>query len=139
MDKISEFRGEHRWLSNFAYIEIEYHGCKYPSVENAYQAAKGADFENDPLFEHITPGEAKKLGRQLRMRVDWNDVRDEVMLHLTRIKYKSDRYKKLLLATGDAEIVEGNYWRDTYWGVCNGVGQNRLGKIIMKVREEMKT
>ena len=60
------------------------------------------------------------------------------MLSGLRIKFKNPELRSLLLATGNEELVEGNWWRDTYWGVCEGVGQNKLGKLLMQVREEVK-
>ena len=46
--------------------------------------------------------------------------------------------KKKLLATGDEHLEEGNTWGDTIWGTVDGVGENRLGKILMRVRDELK-
>ena len=85
-----------------------------------------------------TPGEAKKLARKLPIRPDWEEVKDQIMLDLVRIKFSKSGLKKALLATGDAELIEGNTWNDTYWGVCKGVGQNKLGKILMQVRKELR-
>ena len=50
----------------------------------------------------------------------------------------NESLKKRLLETGDEELIEGNTWNDTYWGVCKGVGLNKLGEILMRVREELK-
>ena len=132
---ISEFQGEHRWLSNFSPVVIIYMGMEFPSVENAFQASKCKHNVDVAGFQGIGPGAAKRLGRQVVTRDYWEDVKDSVMLDLTILKYENIQYRERLLATGDAELVEGNWWGDTYWGVCKGVGQNKLGKIIMRVRE----
>ena len=85
------------------------------------------------------PSEAKRLGRRVRLRSDWEQVKYDVMLDVVRAKFNQhpDLAQKLL-ATGDEELVEGNDWGDTYWGVCNGRGKNMLGKILMRVRAELR-
>ena len=83
-----------------------------------------------------TPEVAKHLGRKVELRWDWEEVKDEVMLYLVQKKFfTKDVYLRMLLATKDAKLIEGNTWGDTYWGVCNGKGQNELGKILMQVRD----
>ena len=84
------------------------------------------------------PGQAKRIGRRIELRPGWDDVRDEIMLDLIRIKFYLPSLATKLLATGDAELVEGNYWGDTYWGVSRGRGENRLGQILMQVRDEIR-
>lgn len=53
-------------------------------------------------------------------------------------KMSEPKLRSQLLSTGTAELVEGNWWNDRYWGVCNGRGENHLGKILMRIREELK-
>lgn len=141
MHKIGEFRGEYSWLSNFWPCTVIYGGLNFPSAENAYQAAK----EPDPILRQtyifLTPGEAKKLGRKAILRPDWDQVKVKIMTEIVREKFTRHLgLKELLLSTGDAELVEGNDWNDKFWGVCNktGVGENNLGKILMKIRSELK-
>jgi ribA/ribD-fused uncharacterized protein len=149
MNKIESFIGEYRWLSNFHLCPIAYNGFIYPSTENAYQAAKCLN-ENDieqfvkryddenKQWVWVSPREAKKLGGQIKMRPDWDDIKLIVMRQITDIKFEHYELKQLLLATGDKELIEGNAWGDTFWGVCNGIGQNHLGKILMAKRTELK-
>ena len=85
-----------------------------------------------------TPGLAKKMGRSVSLRPDWEDIKDDVMLEGLYRKFADDELADWLLDTGDEELVEGNWWHDRYWGVCDGVGQNKLGKLLMKVRSEIK-
>ena len=85
-----------------------------------------------------TPGLAKKMGRSVSLRPDWEDIKDDIMLEGLYRKFADDELADWLLDTGDEELVEGNWWGDRYWGVCNGVGQNKLGKLLMKVRSEIK-
>ena len=138
-EKIDRFDDEFKFLSNFYLVNISYEGKIYPSTEHAYQAAKTIfDDEKDWFCQDITSGRAKKLGKQVTMRPDWNKIKIQVMTDLTRIKYKNPQLRDMLLLTDGFYIEEGNYWGDTFWGVCNGVGDNNLGKILMQVREEIK-
>jgi ribA/ribD-fused uncharacterized protein len=135
---IKEFQGEYRWLSNFTPCAVRLDGVEYPSTENAYQAAKTiADAERAP-FTTMTAGQAKRAGRKVTMRSDWGEVKIKVMEDLTRQKYSVDPLKTKLKMTGEMEIQEGNSWGDTFWGICNGGGENNLGKLIMKVRTELR-
>ena len=84
-----------------------------------------------------TPGLAKKMGRSVSLRPDWEDIKDDVMLEGLYRKFTNDELAEWLLDTGDEELVEGNWWGDRYWDVCKGIGQNKLGKLLMKVREEL--
>lgn len=136
--QINDFRGEYRWLSNFHLVEVELDGVRYPSTEHAYQAAKTLDLAQREAIRVLpTCGMAKRAGQRVVLRADWERVKRDVMLNLQLQKYRSPELRKLLLGTGDAELVEGNTWGDTYWGVCRGVGENWLGRLIMQVRGEI--
>ena len=135
---IGPFTGQYGWLSNFYHYRVVYEGKIYHSVENAYQAAKTLDKNKRKEFQKITPGQAKRKGAKLSLREDWNDVKLGIMEQLVRQKFQGAHLKKLLLETGEVEIIEFNRWGDTYWGVCDGKGENRLGNIIMKIRKELK-
>jgi len=137
---ITSFHGEFRWLSNFWPALVTLDGKEFPSVEHAYQAAKTFDIETRERFANIMlkPGDAKRMGRRVNIRPDWESVKLEVMLNLLREKFKCADMRKKLLATGDAELTEGNNWNDTFWGVCNGRGNNHLGKLLMQVRNELR-
>jgi ribA/ribD-fused uncharacterized protein len=135
---IDRFDGEYRWLSNFWPSQVHWE-LEFPSVEHAYQAAKCSCQADRQRFLGITAGQAKRLGRQVELRPDWEDVKIHMMEYLLRQKFaaRSELAAKLL-ATGDEELVEGNSWGDTYWGVCRGQGQNRLGKLLMQIRQELR-
>jgi len=135
---IKEFQGANRWLSNFTLCVVELDGVVYPSTENAYQAAKTVSIEERKPFETSTPGQAKRLGRSVSLRDDWESEKLIVMEYLNRQKFSKAPFKSMLLATGMREIQEGNTWGDTFWGVCNGRGENNLGKLIMRIREELQ-
>lgn len=135
--KIERFNGPYEWLSNFAHSPVLMDGVIYPSVENAYQAAKFPKSERRK-FETCAPNIAKRYGKAKSATPLGEKERLELMEFLSAQKYSQYRYKTLLLGTGDAELIEGNWWNDTFWGVCNGMGTNHLGKIIMKIRERLK-
>lgn len=135
---IDKFRGKYWFLSNFAPCKVKYNGKTFMTVEHAFQAAKCEDETEQDIFLYVdTPAEAKKWGRLVKLRPDWETVKVEVMTDLIRQKFNNENYKKLLLDTLDEYIVEGNTHNDTFWGVCKGKGQNKLGEIIMNVRKEL--
>ena len=134
---ITEFRGDYAFLSNFYTVPVRYNGLVYGSSEAAFQAAKAPDKDKEK-FTNISPGEAKRLGRHYK-RYDWFNISLQVMHDVVLCKFsQNENIKELLLSTGDEELVEGNTWNDTFWGMCNGVGQNQLGKILMQVRSEIR-
>jgi ribA/ribD-fused uncharacterized protein len=140
--KIDSFQGEYRFLSNFWPAEVEFEGLTYPTVEHAYQSAKTLDMtERRRIAALATPAEAKHAGEALQpQRADWADVKFDVMERCVRFKFTHHPELAVkLLATGDAELIEGNTWGDRIWGVYQGQGDNRLGKILMKVRDELKS
>jgi ribA/ribD-fused uncharacterized protein len=139
MKKIDSFVGEYRFLSNFAPSVIEVDGFEYPTVEHAFQSLKTENpTEREIVRSARTPGQAKKLGRRVTLRPDWDTARIGVMKMLLEKKFANKVLRAELLATGDAELVEGNYWNDTFWGVCRGRGENNLGKLLMQVRSSIK-
>ena len=135
---IDSFSGIYRFLSNFYPCRIEFEERRYESVEAAYQAMKTLDVNARQMFERLPAPDAKKMGRLLKMRSDWEDVKLEIMEQLVEIKFQEPMLRSALIDTGNEEIVEGNYWKDTFWGVCNGVGENHLGKILMQVRQKIR-
>ncbi|RIK69394.1 MAG: DUF1768 domain-containing protein [Planctomycetota bacterium] len=136
---IESFRGEYRFLSNFYPAEVVFEGITFPTCEHAYQAAKTLDSgERRSIAALATPSEAKRAGRELSLRADWDRVKLLVMEECVRDKFtRNPALRDRLLATGKARLIEGNVWGDTFWGVCDGRGENHLGCILMKVRAEL--
>ncbi len=136
---IDSFQGKYRFLSNFYACPIPYEGLVYPTSEHAYQAAKTTDlFERKCIQAAATPGQAKKLGRSITLRPDWDIIKLDVMREILNIKFGTLPFKASLLSTDNEELVEGNTWNDTYWGKCNGVGDNHLGRLLMEIRDEAR-
>lgn len=139
MNKIDAFKGEYFFLSNFYEAPVEYDGLQYMNSEAAFQAQKCEFPQKRVEFQKLNPSAAKALGRKVTLREDWDEVKTDVMLGIVRNKFKQNPdLGKKLIETGDTYLEEGNWWGDKIWGVCNGVGENKLGKILMKVREELK-
>lgn len=135
---IDFFMGEYFFLSNFYEAPVTYDGLTYESSEAAFQAQKAADKGDRIAFTTVTPSESKKMGRRIPLRRDWEEVKDQIMYEICLSKFiQNPELKQKLLATGYEGLVEGNTWNDRYWGVCDGVGQNMLGKILMRVRAEL--
>jgi len=137
---ILEFKGEFWWLSNFSESKVRLDGAEYRTVEHAYQAAKTTNVaERQEVMDAPGPRVAKKLGRKVTMRSDWDQVKLQVMEDLLRQKFAAGtELAGKLVATGDGQLVEGNWWGDMFWGSCKGVGQNHLGKLLMKIRNDLK-
>ena len=147
---------DYRFLSNFYPSKIVLdklpldkevtEPLSYATVEHAYQAAKTFDFnEREEIRTASTPGVTKGLGKRVTLREDWEEIKGKVMFELLVRKFSANHpeLQQKLLDTGDDQLVEGNTWHDNYFGVCTciacgSVGKNVLGKLLMKVRKELK-
>nr|WP_280519887.1 NADAR family protein [Rhizobium cremeum] len=139
MAAIDEFRGDYRFLSNFYLSPFPWEGFTVASVEHAYQAAKAEDLaERKKIVFAKSPGLAKKLGNRVMLRADWDEVKIGVTRELLALKFAPrSSLAKRLLATGNAHLVEGNHWGDQFWGVCDGVGENHLGRLLVERRDHL--
>lgn len=132
------FRGKFAFLSNFHPCKVVYEGIEYPSSEHAFMSGKTLDQqERQHIASLPTPGAAKRYGRTIKLRPDWEEVKFKVMEDVLRIKFSDPKLREKLLATKGYLIEELNHWNDTCWGICKGVGENNLGKILMKIRDEL--
>lgn len=138
MKPITKFDGSYRFLSNF-YVSITSIDLKtWKTIEHYYQSQKS----KNPIIQEIvrnleTAYLAKQYGKTITLRDDWDDIKLKIMEKAVRAKFDQNYdLRERLLKTGDAQLIEGNYWGDVYWGVCKGVGENNLGKILMKIRNE---
>ena len=133
---IDSFTGDYEFLSNFYNCPVIYNGLRYQNSEAAFQAQKLKSNMDRVPFTKLNPSQAKRLGRQIQLREDWEEVKLEHMKAILLCKFEQNpELKEKLIATYPHELIEGNWWHDTYWGVCNGVGQNNLGKILMELRD----
>lgn len=140
-----KFRKEYGFLSNMASVfsGIRYENLIYPTVENAYQAAKLENEADRQIFTQISPVEAKKLSHKITKRPDWHQINLGIMKNLLDQKFAVPYFRNRLLATGDVELVENNEWHDNFWGSCtcprcqNKKHENHLGKMLMEIRDEL--
>lgn len=154
MTSINSFNGEHRFLSNFypAPIRLEWDDAErihtFPTTEHYYQFMKHAGHTDNSfsLCEHLmyctdlalSPGRVKRLGRAIPMREDWEKVKLSVMEKALQAKFVQNIHlADKLIKTHPFPLIEGNNWGDTFWGVCNGEGENHLGKLLMKIRRQL--
>jgi len=136
---IDRFDGENSFLSNF------FEHNPGVTVEHLFQATK-ADNKSDHgyVMGADTPGEAKRRGRRVSLRKDWESIKADIMLKFLRDKFSTAELREKLLATGDQELVEGNFWHDNYWGDCrcrrcvDEPGYNKLGQLLEQVRSELR-
>lgn len=139
---INKFDGKYAFLSNYHPCAVFYEGIAYPSVEHAFQAAKTLDMtQRYEIANMKTPGAAKRAGRTLNLRSDWEEVKEQVMEDCLREKFRDTELMAKLIGTDGHFLIEGTTWHDQCWGICTcekcgGNGENRLGKLLMKIRDE---
>lgn len=148
LNVIDQFKGEYGFLSNFHYSTIDLDDrltwvhldepIKVPTIEHGFQAAKATTFEGMLRVANAEgPGEAKYLGRRVKLREDWGLVKNWVMKELLWEKFTQPVFQERLLDTYPHLLVEGNSWGDHYWGVSKGYGHNWLGLILMEIRNDL--
>lgn len=136
---INRFRDEYYFLSNFSHSPMEYDGIHYQNAEAAFQAQKCVNRAERFAFSNLNSTEAKKRGRQVSLRPDWENVKVNIMRDVVRAKFVGNKeLSRKLLATSGEYLEEGNTWGDRVWGTVNGSGANLLGKILMELRQELE-
>ena len=150
---IDKFRGPNAFLSNFWIEPFEFDGRIVSTGEHAFQAAKCKPGDEEIRERVLTAGRAdgnpsptlaKRMGRNVPLRSDWSEVRIDVMREVLAAKFAAaSPLAERLLATGEAELIEGNTWRDTFWGCTrdndgNLAGQNWLGILLMERRAALR-
>lgn len=139
MKKIVSFKGT--FLSNMFEIEngFEFNGLRFRNSEAAFQAEKCANPEDKVRFCNLNGYQAKKLGKSVELRKDWEEIKLSVMKNVLIAKFSNKELFQKLLETKDYYLEEGNNWNDTFWGVCNNKGENHLGLILMEIRDGAPT
>ena len=136
---IGPFIGASRYLSNFYDVTVTFDNITYDNSEAAFHAQKVLDEELRKQFAKLSPRAAKRKGRRVQLRDDWEDVKDDIMYQIVKAKFEQHpELRDKLRATDNLKIVEFNTWGDREWGVCDGDGLNKLGKILMRVRDELR-
>lgn len=141
---ISEFKGDYAWLSNFAPVKITLLGIEYPSVEHAYMSAKSDDIDWKKFCadESNSAGKVKVKSREVKLVDNWETTKMGVMYYCLEQKFKQEPYEFRLKSTKSQNIQEGNYFGDAFWGIDlkqnPNIGENHLGRMIMRIREGLK-
>lgn len=137
---IGTFKDKYDFLSNFYLSKIFYDGFTYSTLEHAYQASKTMDYDIRLYVSKLaTAGQAKRYGKKIVLRPYWTDIKIDIMKDLIRKKFAIPELRIKLLETGSEELVEINWWNDIFWGFCNGIGENNLGKILMNERDYIRS
>jgi ribA/ribD-fused uncharacterized protein len=137
---INEFRGKYYFLSNFYEAPVTYENIAYQNNEAAFQSAKITDYDKRLQFANLNPSQAKSKGRHVTLRHGWESIKEEVMYEVCKAKFSQNiDLKQKLISTGDEYLEEGNTWGDKEWGTVSGKGKNKLGKILMRIRDEAKS
>jgi hypothetical protein len=136
---ITGFFGDNRVLSNFYPRELVLYNIPFKTAEHAYVWHKS----NDLAFRRMvlaarSPVEAKRIGRKVQLRADWEQVKLQTMRIVLDAKFRDPQLRDFLLNTGFRYLEELNTWDDRYWGVCGGLGKNHLGRQLMVVRESYR-
>lgn len=142
---VQEFQGQYRYLSNFYICPVTYKGITYSNAEAAYQAQKTTDTECKAFFANMKPDVAKRMGKAVKLRSDWDIVKHQYMREILYAKFtQNPELKAKLLETEEELLVEGNVWHDNEWGICscykcrNIKGLNLLGIFLMEIRESLR-
>ncbi len=146
LTRIGGFNGtEFSFLSNFHVHDFIWAERHWQTAEHAYQASKAKSIKDfEWVAESPSPGISKRRGQKIELRDDWDQVKVDIMFSIVMIKFLSPLLSEKLLATGNAELVEGNTWHDNFWGDCicdrcsNIIGKNQLGFVLMKARKELQ-
>lgn len=137
MNIIDNFKDKYYFLSNYYNCDVYYKGYHFNNTEAAFHSQK--DPTRVKEFLTLTPNEAKKLGRKVKLRADWEEIKDNIMYEICLAKFTQNTIlKEKLLQTGNAILIEGNTWHDNYWGKYNEQGLNKLGNILMRIRGELQ-
>lgn len=141
---ILQFKNQYSFLSNFYPVEFVWDNIVWHHSEGAYQAAKTLDCEERlKISKMISPVTAKRAGKRIQLRSDWEEVKVGVMHEIVKAKFNQNPHLKVMLIdTGDADLEEGNTWNDRIWGICplgSSQGLNYLGEILMSLRDDFST
>ncbi len=135
---MASFRGDRFFLSNFYPCRVTFHGRTFENSEAAYASEKCLLESDKDRFVGLTGGQAKRLGREVKIRPDWESIKVQVMREVLRAKFGQHSDLFYLLRQTQEKLIEINEWNDTFWGVCKGIGENYLGRLLMEIRDDFR-
>ena len=139
MKQITSFTGDYDFLSNTYKSPVEFNGIEFPNVESCYWAQRPKDDHSRIKFARLKPAKAKAKAINTTPRDDWDDVKVNIMSNILLKKFSNENLKKKLISTGDAELINNDSYNDEFYGVHYGNGENILGKLLMQIRDKIKT
>lgn len=134
---IDNFQGANAFLSMFYDQAIVFEGITYKNAEAAFQAQKTDNELLKKKFSRLLPTEAIRRGNSIHLRDDWNQIKDDLLYQINLIKFSDEKLKQKLLDTNPQELINSNNFKDMEYGVFEGKGENKLGKVLMRIREEL--
>lgn len=140
MDKIVGFNGEYEFLSNSYNCKIydEKDKLTYSNIESALIAQKSTDFGTRRKFTRLNAMKARKKESSIPDNYEWEDNKDKIMYSFIVDKFKKgSSLADKLIKTGNKILINAVSYPDEYYGVHYGKGENKLGKMLMKRREEL--
>lgn len=135
---ITEFRNEYEFLSNKYDAPVTIDGLTYRNAESAYQAQKTVSEAEKKMFLNLDGHYAERLGKRIKIRKDWDISKEQILYEILSVKFSEKHLKEKLLSTGEEEIVYSTGPMNLFWGVHDGKGKNHLGRLLMKIRKELK-
>ena len=133
---INGFTKEYAFLSMFFDRQIVFNDLTYKNAEAAYQAQKTDNEAMRKKFTRLLPTEAIRRAEKLPLRDDWDSIKDEALYQINKTKFSDAALRQKLIETRQEELINAINYTDER-GVFNGKGENKLGKVLMKIREEL--
>jgi len=140
MNNELRFNGETHPLSNFYPAKINVDGKIYKTAEHYYQSEKATNtMDKSRVMQAESPSNARRIGKQIKKRADFDEIKDIIMYKGVKAKFTQNvEVKAYLLATGDRYLIEDASF-SPYWGTgYNDMGENKMGKMLMQIRDELK-
>ena len=140
-EEIAGFTGEYAFLDNRSPAPLVFEGGAYPSAEAAFQASKTADPNRRRAFQAYTGDRARERGSLITPETGWEDRQAQIMREILSAKFRQNpALAEKLLATGDALLLNLTGKKSPLWGMdrYTYAGENLLGQLLMRLREEMK-
>ena len=141
MDKIKGFTKDYHFLSNYYNHTIKFDGLFYRNNIACFIAQMFESDDTKKLFSKMLPGQAIRMAEMMRnpREKEWDDIKEDLMYKICYAKFSyATKLRDQLIDTGDAELINETKWDNKFWGTTDGIGENRLGKILMRIREELK-
>jgi len=136
-DSINGFSGDWAFLSNLYLSPVEWNSFLFPSVENAFQAAKTSEAEAWKRLTALPPDQAATFGQTVPLRPDWEEIKLTVMAELLAAKFEIPALRRRLIATARRDLINQNWWGDRFWGRVKDQGENHLGRLLMELRQRL--